>query len=131
MRINKKLMTLYPTAEIILKQKEKYSTWTEMARNIGVSQYSLEEHRRKLRMKKEGNCPKNNTSLLTDDEIMENIRIMIGGESKNIYNKYKIVDEELFYKDQTSYDGLRFVGTFQGANWKSHHMPSAIHRNST
>jgi hypothetical protein len=124
-------MTLYPTAEVMLKQKEKYSTWKEMARNIGVSQYSLEEHRRKLRMEKEGHSPKNNTSLLTDDEIMENIRIMIGGSSKNVYTKYMIEDAELFYNDQRGYAGLLYVGTFQGEKWKCHHMPSAIHRNST
>ena len=132
MRINKKLMTLYPTAEVMLRQREKYSTLKLMAQNIGVSHYALQQHYKKLRLEKEDcKLKRNQHSSLTDDEIMENIRIIIDGQSKNVYTKYMIKNAEIFYKDQRGYEGLSFVGTFQGAKWKSHHMPSAIHRNST
>ncbi len=129
MKINKKMVMLYPTQEVMQKHRDKYRSWKCMATGTGVSIDTLNAHRKFLGMKVEqrgGWAEKYND--LSFDEILVNIKDMLKGTSKNVYDKYLIVDEGLFYKNQIGYDGLNFLGTFEGTTWKNKNMPSAIVR---
>ena len=128
MRINKKLMTLYPTKEVMANQREKYRDLNDMARKVGVSPYSLNEHRKFLKLGNEPNKKQVNILNIPESEIYNNIKELVGSQGKNVVNKYKIVDAELFWQNQRGYAGLEFIGTFNGSTWKeaSNLMPNCI-----
>lgn len=129
MKINKKLMTLYPTKEVMTKQREKYSSLKEMAKCVGVLPSALLAHRKVLKMgKDEPDKRKVNILDIPESVIYNNIKEFVGNQSKNVVAKYQIIDKDLFWQDPSGYAGLEFIGTSNGATWHkiSDLMPHAI-----
>lgn len=128
MKINKKLLTLYPTKEVLQKHRDKYKSWKNMSEGTGIPIDALKEHRKVLGMDigREGGWGEKYNDL-SFDEIVKNIGEMIGDNSKNVYDKYMIVDDK-FYENPTGYDHLKFIGVFAGTSFTSRNLPSAIMR---
>ena len=112
---------LYPTAEDMLRDRERYKSWNELAKAINVSPYSLQDHRRRLGVggvKAQGT--KNYSfAIPTEKETIKAIDTLFAGNNTNIVQKYKIVDPEAFYRDMCGYAGLEFVCEEQGKTWRS------------
>lgn len=128
-----KLSELYPTALDIERDRQHYPSWAQMAKTIGVGIQALYDYRVSLKMatnKPKSIRPPASKSVRNKKEtdITANIKALVGGESKNVVTKYKIVDHETYFKNPCGMDGLEFVGTEHGPNWQSilHLSPSAI-----
>lgn len=126
-----KLTELFPTPKDMDTARNKYTSWAQLARAIGISKQSLYDYKEFLGMVGIANGTKSKNfcfdTVKTTDEL---IRDLIKGESKNIVTKYKIVDLELFRQNQRGYEGLEFVCTEQGTTWSrvSSQMPHAVSR---
>ena len=126
-----KLTEILPTIESMVKAKELYISWAQMARSIGISKQSLYDYREYLGMTKERAGKKTkNFCMATKPETDALIKQLVQGESKNIVTKYKITDPALFFANPCGVDGLEIIGHEKGSTWRevSHHMPNAIMR---
>ena len=133
MKINEKLLELYPTAKSLTEAKSKFPSWAAMAKKIGFTTSSIYEHRKVLGMEiAKANAKKGTKSFadrLTAPEIDANIAKLIQGRSKNIVTTYRIINEEAFEQDQRGYENLELISTEHGSNWgQVSHKVSAIKR---
>ena len=113
-----KLTEILPTMESMVKAKELYISWAQMARTIGISKQSLYDYREYLGMTKERAGKKTkNFCMATKPETDALIKQLVQGESKNIVTKYKITDPALFFMDTCGYEGLKYISTERGASW--------------
>lgn len=122
-----RLTELYPTQEAMLKAREKYTSWAQMAKAIGISKASLYEYRSFLGMKMEiGGKKPNNFCLANQKETDDLIKKLMQGESKNVVTVYEIVSP-IFYQNPRGYNGLKYSRIEQGMTWGAlKHMASAI-----
>lgn len=123
-----KLQELYPTQEEMLRTRENYASWAQMARGIGITGQSVYDHREFLGMTKEEAGKKTkNFCMATNPETDALIKQLVQGESKNIVTRYKITDPALFFADPCGNKGLEYIGTEQGTSWGAlKHCVSAI-----
>ena len=123
-----KLTEMLPTIESMVKAKESYISWVQMARSIGISKQSLYDYREFLGMMKEKGGKKTKSfCMATKPETDTLIKQLVQGESKNIVTKYKITDPALFFANPCGNKGLEYIGTEQGTSWGAlRHCVSAI-----
>ena len=123
-----KLTEILPTMESMVKAKELYISWAQMARSIGISKQSLYDYREFLGMMKEkGGKKTKNFCMATNLETDALVKQLAQGESKNIVTKYKITDPALFFANPCGNKGLEYIGTEQGTSWGAlNHCVSAI-----
>ena len=113
-----KLTEILPTMESMVKAKELYISWAQMARSIGISKQSLYDHREYLGMTKERAGKKTkNFCMATKPETDALVKQLVQGESKNIVTKYKITDPALFFANPCGNKGLEYIATEQGTSW--------------
>lgn len=122
-----KLTKLYPTLEALENARKKYRSWAQMARALGMHTQSLADYRKVVGVEK---CKKlgrlKDILTITNDEIDQGIRKLVGDNTANVVTKYKITDPEQFYENPCRNEGLELVGVERGQAfnqaWKDWHI---------